>query len=41
MSVMQMDFDELECRRIWIVIQLLLLDQEIKRVRKELNDIRM
>jgi hypothetical protein len=36
---MAIDIDEVESRRIWIIIQLALLDEEIKRVRKELNKI--
>jgi hypothetical protein len=39
MTVMAIGIDEVESRRIWIIIQIALLDEEIKRVRKELNNI--
>jgi hypothetical protein len=36
---MTVGIDELEGRRIWVILQLALLDEEILRLRKELNNI--
>jgi hypothetical protein len=38
---MTIGVDELEGRRLWVVFELMRLDQEIKRLRETLNNLRM